>query len=383
MTLAEAERDDRPAVAEFFAGIGLVRLGLEKAGFRTAWANDIDPNKKQMYMGHFRDEVDHYYCGDVALTDVSRMPDVDLAWASFPCIDVSLAGWRKGLKGQHTGTFWHFINVLTGLKAAGRLPSVVALENVTGLATSHGGQDLTDAIAALNALDYSIDILAIDARHFVPQSRPRLFLVGAQAAPRSITVRSTAVGPSPLRPAGLARFFDDPSLATHRAELPNPGPALTTGLANYVERLGEDDPLWWDEIRTKAFLESISDLQRRRLDRLMAATAPSYRTAYRRTRNGKAVWEIRADEVSGCLRTARGGSSKQALVAISGDRVKVRWMTAREYANLMGATDYELGGLRRNQALFGFGDAVCVDAVAWLGQHYLRPLLAPAVTAAQ
>lgn len=378
MTLAEAASDDRPAVAEFFAGIGLVRLGLEMAGFRTAWANDIDPNKKQMYTGHFQDEADHYYCGDVALADVSRMPDVDLAWASFPCIDVSLAGWRKGLKGQHTGTFWHFINVLTDLRKAGRLPSVVALENVTGLATSHGGQDLTDAVAALNALGYSIDILAIDARHFVPQSRPRLFLVGALAAPGSL-----ATGPSPLRPAGLSRFFDDPSLVTHRAELPDPGPALTTGLANYVERLGEDDPLWWDEIRTNAFLESISDVQRTRLDRLMAATAPVYRTAYRRTRHGKAVWEIRADEVAGCLRTARGGSSKQALVAISGDRVKVRWMTAREYANLMGATGYKLHGLRRNQALFGFGDAVCVDAVAWLGQHYLRPLLTQAIRSAQ
>ena len=53
--------------------------------------------------------------------------------------------------------------------------------------------------------------------------------------------------------------------------------------------------------------------------------------------------------------------------------VQVRWMTPREYAALMGAPDYNLENLRRNQALFGFGDAVCVDAVAWVAEHYLRP----------
>jgi DNA (cytosine-5)-methyltransferase 1 len=54
--------------------------------------------------------------------------------------------------------------------------------------------------------------------------------------------------------------------------------------------------------------------------------------------------------------------------------VSVRWMTPREYARLMGAGDYRLDGVRTNQALFGFGDAVCVPAVGWLAEHYLVPL---------
>jgi DNA (cytosine-5)-methyltransferase 1 len=53
----------------------------------------------------------------------------------------------------------------------------------------------------------------------------------------------------------------------------------------------------------------------------------------------------------------------------------VRWMTAREYARLMGAGNYSLDKVRLNQALSGFGDAVCVPAVAWLGKHYLMPLV--------
>jgi DNA (cytosine-5)-methyltransferase 1 len=368
----------QPSVAEFFAGIGLVRLGLERSGFTVTWANDIDPAKKQMYHGQFRDPHDHYYGGDIALADASRIPHVDMAWASFPCIDVSLAGWRRGLSGQHTGTFWHFIRVLSDLASADRLPPVVALENVSGLATSHGGKDLADAIKALNDIGYSVDILTIDARHFVPQSRPRLFLIGALAPPTW-----TSSGPSPIRSPRLDRFFADPALRTHRAALPDLGPMLDTGLSTYLEVMADDDPHWWDAIRTKAFLASISQVQRARLDRLIAASAPAYRTAYRRTRAGRAVWEIRADEVSGCLRTARGGSSKQALVAVDDGRVKIRWMTAREYANLMGATGYALDGLTRNQALFGFGDAVCVDVVAWLGQHYLRPLVTRAAAGAQ
>src|SRR5690606_39094805 len=88
-----------------------------------------------------------------------------------------------------------------------------------------------------------------------------------------------------------------------------------------------------------------------------------------------AVWEVRPDDISGCLRTARGGSSKQAVVRLGNKRVQVRWMTALEYARLMGADDYNLSTARTNQALFGFGDAVAVPAVAWLAEHYLLPLV--------
>jgi DNA (cytosine-5)-methyltransferase 1 len=102
----------------------------------------------------------------------------------------------------------------------------------------------------------------------------------------------------------------------------------------------------------------------------------TYRTAYRRTRHGVAVWEIRPDDISGCLRTARGGSSKQALVAVGRGSIRARWMTPREYARLMGADDYQLDGIRRNEALFGFGDAVCVPVIAWLSREYLAPTLA-------
>lgn len=365
---------DRPVAAEFFAGIGLVRMGLEGAGFRVAWANDIEPDKQQMYTAHFQDDpAEHTYAlGDVARVRAADLPaHLALAWASFPCTDLSLAGWRRGLGGQNSGTFWQFTKVLDDL-GHGNRPPVVALENVSGLATSHGGDDLAAAVGELNRLGYSVDVLEIDARRFVPQSRPRLFLIGAQNPPSDEPLPN-----SELRPDSLQAVFGDPTLRTHRAALPAPPPPLTSGLSSteYIERLRPHDPRWWDEQRTAAFLSSLSPMQSARISRLRRVRTLTYRTAYRRTRHGVAVWEVRPDDVSGCLRTARGGSSKQAVVQLGRGGVQVRWMTPVEYARLQGAGSYRLDGVRENQALFGFGDAVCVPVVQWLSKNYLLPLV--------
>ena len=137
----------------------------------------------------------------------------------------------------------------------------------------------------------------------------------------------------------------------------------------------DDDPAWWPADRVAAFTDSLSPLQAERLRLLAEAPATTYRTACRRTRAGRAVWEIRPDSLAGCLRAVRGGSSRQAIVAAGGGRVRVRWLAPREAALLMGADDYPLDGVRANQALFAFGDAVCVPAVAWLAEHWIVPAL--------
>jgi DNA (cytosine-5)-methyltransferase 1 len=354
---------------EFFAGIGLARLGLEAAGFSVPWSNDIEPSKQIMYKANFGVDSGHtYVVDDIAAVKPQDLPDVELAWASFPCTDLSLAGNRRGLAGTESGTFWHLIDLLEALGT--RKPPVIALENVVGFATSHGGDDLSAAIKALNELDYSVDVLTLDARRFVPQSRPRLFLVGALRPPADVPDPSSV-----LRPDWLQAPFGDPALITHRAELPAPPSPLTSGLHKMIEPIGPGDSRWWEPDRARAFVSSLSPVQAARLDALRKGDRYSYRTAYRRTRKGIAVWEIRPDDISGCLRTARGGSSKQAVVQAGRGQVRVRWMTGREYARLMGADNFRLDGIRPSQALFGFGDAVAVPVVAWLAEHYLMPLV--------
>lgn len=366
------------SVAEFFAGIGLARLGLEGAnrGFKVTWANDLEESKQRMYLGHFgQGDKDHYkvkdikdVAGDISAANLPR--NLDLVWASFPCTDLSLAGGREGLAGKASGTFWHLTDILDQLVGDER-PRVVALENVNGFATSDGGKDIKAAVRKLNELDYSVDVITLDARRWVPQSRPRLFLVASREEPMGLDEERN----TELRPNWLNSVLDDPGLRTHRKRLNPPPPLLTGGWTDLVDDDSAEGVEWWDEQRTTKFVGELSDFQAKRSREIAVAGKKIYRTAYRRTRGGVPAWEIRADDIAGCLRTAGGGSSKQAVVCIRKDQpLKVRWMTAREYAKLMGAPEYTLPE-SRNQSIMGFGDAVCVDAVRWLAENYLEPLL--------
>ncbi|BCN83131.1 DNA cytosine methyltransferase [Prescottella equi] len=356
-----------PKVLEFFAGVGLARIGLDHAGFETAWANDISADKAAMYRAQFGDDV--MVVADVNDVDAADLPRAELAWASSPCTDLSLAGNRTGLAGVESSAFYAFTGVLRAIAEEER-PAALVLENVIGLSNSHGGDDLTAAIREFNELGYSVDILAIDARRFVPQSRPRLFLVGSRKPV------DTYEAEHPLRPAWTEAFFGDPTLVMHRAPLPTPPEHLTGGLGDTLERLDNDDPRWWDEDRVAAFIDSMSEVQRSRLDQLRKQRRRyQWRTAYRRTRGGVPVWEMRPDAVSGCLRTPRGGSSKQAVVRMGYGKVSVRWMTGAEYAALMGAVEYKIDGFSDSQVQFAFGDAVAVPAVKWLAENYLLPLV--------
>ena len=180
-----AERDrlsDAPTAgrfAEFFAGIGLVREAIEPLGWQCVFANDIAPRKEEMYRRRFGGE--HFHLGDIHDLGIGDLPPgLDLVTASFPCIDLSLAGNRAGLAGRHSGTIWPFLEIVTALCIQRTPPSAVLLENVTGFLTSRGGADLADVCRRLAAVDYVIDVLVVDARWFRPQSRPRLFVAARQ-----------------------------------------------------------------------------------------------------------------------------------------------------------------------------------------------------------
>ncbi|MCT2280703.1 DNA cytosine methyltransferase [Micromonospora chalcea] len=363
----------QPAIraAEFFAGIGLVREALEPLGVEVVWANDIEPAKRAAYAANHNAE--HFQLGDIRNISASDLSaTVELATSSFPCVDLSLAGNRRGLVGAQSGMFWEFARIIDEMQE--RRPRVVLLENVHGFATSHGGKDLADALARLSELGYSCDVFAVDARHFVPQSRPRMFIVGIRGAlPPGAR---TGIPPlSKTRPAWVQRVHArHQDLGMHYLPLPEL-PDGPQDLSSVVERMDQSDPRWWSHDRVAAFVHSLSQVQTARMESLRDARRLSWRTAYRRTRNGVAVWELRRDAIGGCLRTTGGGSSKQALVELGKGEVRVRWMTPLEYARMMGAGSYKLSGGTPNQALFGFGDAVVVDVVRWIGQHYLLPAL--------
>ena len=360
--------------AEFFAGIGLVREALEPLGVSVVWANDIERAKLDAYAANHG--ASRFQLADVREITREDLPaDIELATSSFPCIDLSLAGNRAGLEGAQSGMFWEFARVLDEMRD--NRPNAVLLENARGFATSNDGEDLGQALRELSEMGYTCDVFAVDAKHFVPQSRPRMFIVGIRG-PLPERAQHGVPELSSTRPNWIRRIYSAHSdLNMHFLELPEL-PIGPTDLSTAVQKISRRDLRWWTASQVVTFLDSMSATQAKRLAALRDASTISYRTAYRRTRSGVAVWELRRDAIAGCLRTTGGGSSRQALAVLGKGEVRVRWMTPLEYAALMGASGYKLRAGTENQALFGLGDAVVVDVVRWIGQHYLVPALRPA-----
>ncbi len=357
-------------VAEFFAGIGLVRMGLEQAGnYQTVFANDFDSTKYSMYGQMFGSE--QYVLSDISQIEASDIPDIDLATASFPCKDLSLAGKRAGLSGNRSKAFWDFMRIID--KMADRRPNALLIENVVGFGSSKGGTDLAIAIGEMNRMGYTCDVFIGDAKYFVPQSRPRLFIIGIRNSNNGPPIVPNWA-PTAVRPKWVASFVAQHSylnIEPRHLELP---PQPSGNLDEYVDRPGRSDGIWWGLARVAAFRTSLSELQLDRLMRMASAPELNWATAYRRTRRGRATWEIREDSISGCLRTSTGGSSRQAVVEAGFDEFRIRWMSPGEYAKLQAAPDYPFKHVSANKVIYALGDAVCVSVIGWIAREYLNHL---------
>ena len=346
--------------AEFFAGIGLMRCALEKHGWTAAYANDIDPEKLAMYRTHFGDG---FTLRDIHEVRARAIPSVTLATASFPSNELSLAGSRGGL-----------IDVLDGMRS--RRPPLVLLDNIPSFLTSHGGRDFEQMLMALNRLGYAVDAFLLDAAHFLPQSRQRLFVIGRRVGASELGP-SADLGPSDSRPPRLVAFIQaHPQIRWSIRNLP-PQPSLKLRLADLLEDGGD----WWNPERSRYLLDQMSQRDRAVADEMIAAPRWSYGTIFRRMRNGKSIAELRTDGITGSLKTPRGGSARQILFRAGKYRYHARLLTPSECARLMGAEDYEISG-SSNQALSGFGDAVCVPVVEWIAEHYLNPVINELIHAA-
>jgi DNA (cytosine-5)-methyltransferase 1 len=362
----------KKTVAEFFAGIGLMRMGLEQGGWEVIWANDIDEDKMTMYGGNFVHDKAQFCLRDVHAVESDEIPAVALATASFPCNDLSLAGARRGLAGQQSGAFWGFIDAIEGMVT--RRPPLVLLENVAGFLTSHDGDDFRDACLALNGLGYAVDAFIIDAALFVPQSRQRLFLVGRREKREPTRVAETlGIYESQCRPLALADFILwHPEVRWSLRELPGITRTSKT-LSSVLQDLPPGSEYWWNRQRADYLLSQMSDRHRAIADKMIVGKQTTYGTVFRRVRHGRSMAELRTDGIAGCLRTPRGGSGRQILFAAGRGRFAVRLLTPRECARLMGADDFRIA-VPMNQALFGFGDAVCVPVIRWIAENYLNPV---------
>jgi DNA (cytosine-5)-methyltransferase 1 len=369
-----------PSFYEFFAGGGMARAGLGK-GWECLFANDIDAKKGASYRANWGGE--RLRIADVGALTPKDLPwRADLAWASFPCQDLSLAGDYIGLKGERSGTFWLFWRVMRALADEKRAPSLVVLENVCGALTSHEGKDFAMIGTALEEGGYRFGALVMDAARFVPQSRPRLFIVAVHEG-QPISEALTRDEPHAIwHPANLTNAYDRLSERSKTFwvwwDLPVPPPRR----AKFGD-IVEDEPRgveWHSPEGTRKLLAMMSPLNRKKVEHAQRMGKRMVGTVYKRTRmdeEGKRAQraEIRFDDVAGCLRTPVGGSSRQSVMVVDGDGVRSRLLAPREAARLMGLPDSYRLPENYNEAYHLAGDGVVVPVVRFLAGHLLEPLL--------
>lgn len=369
------------AFLEFFAGGGMARIGLGPR-WRCLFANDMDARKCAAYRANFGggDLVE----ADIAALSAAALPAAraDLAWASFPCQDLSLAGARAGLNGARSGAFFQFWRLMEELAEAGRAPRLIALENVAGLLTSNGGADFRAVVETVAGAGYAVSALVLDARAFTPQSRPRLFIFGFLSAAAPTRARPL---PDAFTPASLLAAVDALSPQAARAWrwlAPRPGALRNTALADIVDANAPD----WSRAAGGRALRQMSARQRAAVEKLRAEDGVHIGAAFRRIRieNGARVQrlEARFDGLAGCLRTPAGGSSRQLLMKIEDGKVFARLLAPREAARLMGLPDDYVLPEGATAALKLAGDGVCVPVVRWIAEEIFEPALRPQAEAA-
>ena len=377
MAIRSPHTSARPTAFEFFAGGGLAGLGLaaDGAGFQTVFANDLSPAKARAFRANHADIPLHE--GDVWDLAVENLPgSPDLCWASSPCQDVSLAGARGGLEARRSGAFWGFWRLMQGLDSEGRGPPIVVIENVVGLLSSGAGKDFTAVCTALVEAGYEVGALEVDACAWLPQSRPRLFIIGMRGV-------SGPQGPRPLGP------FHSRRLQAAHARLPEAVRArwawwrLDEPARRNLDLAGVLEPDqavdWFSEVETEKLLALTAPLHRRKLDEALASGERRVAAAFRRVRVEAGVkqqrLEVRLDGLAGCLRTPSGGSSRQYVLVCDRGRVRARRMTGREAARLMGVPDDYILPSSESAALTLMGDAVATPVVRALSEQLFLPAL--------
>lgn len=386
-TIANTPNSSSKIFYEFFAGGGMAREGLGTE-WNCVFANDFDAMKGRVYRDNW-DGGKELIVEDINKITSKNLPaQADLVWASFPCQDVSLAGDYKGIgrakdKTQtRSGTFWPFWQLMRELMNEGRSPKLIVLENVYGILTSHQGEDFAAIGDVFAEAGYRFGAMVIDARHFLPQSRPRVFIVGVHS---DIELPSELLSVSPVEPWHPERMvaaFKGLSLNAQKHwiwwNLPIPElrqKKFTDVIEDHPERVNWDSPE-----KTQKLLSMMSPTN---LQKVQAAKQAGIRIVggmYKRTRvdeSGNKVQraEVRFDDIAGCLRTPAGGSSRQIIIVVEGKSVRTRLLSPREAARLMGLPDTYRLPSNYNDAYHVAGDGVAVPAVRHLAKFIFEPIL--------
>jgi DNA (cytosine-5)-methyltransferase 1 len=167
---------DKPGfrTLDLFAGIGGIRLGFEKAGFTTVFANDFEKTCKETYDLNFK--TSKLIVEDIRKIAIDDLPEFDFLLGGFPCQAFSIAGYRKGFNDKDRGNL--FFDIARILDA--RHPAGFLLENVKNLKGHDGGKTFKIIEKTLTDLGYYIKTKVLNSMEYgnVPQNRERIYIVG-------------------------------------------------------------------------------------------------------------------------------------------------------------------------------------------------------------
>jgi DNA (cytosine-5)-methyltransferase 1 len=183
-------------VAGLFAGIGGFEVGLERAGHRTELLCEIEPGALEVLRTHMSDAAE-------IVEDIARLrrlpPSIDLLAAGFPCINLSLAGYKQGIEGRDSSLVHHVFRLLERK----RVPTVV-LENVPFMLHLNRGEGMTVLMDEFERLGYRWAYRVIDALGFgLPQRRERVYFVAStDIDPQDVLFADNHAGPPRVPRAG-------------------------------------------------------------------------------------------------------------------------------------------------------------------------------------
>lgn len=332
LLMAPANDDSSFTFIDLFAGIGGIRLGFEELGGRCVFTSEWNTFAQKTYLTNFPQEDGHLLVGDITQIDADDVPDHDVLLGGFPCQPFSIAGVSKknalgrphGFEDTTQGTLFYDVARIIAAKR----PKAFLLENVKNLLSHDRGNTFATILRVLREeLGYEVHYRVIDGRHFVPQHRERIIIVGFRES------------------AGFD--WDDlrlPEANKTMADIlhPQDGTELV-------------DPRW-----TKGARGKIDD--KYTLTPKLWAYLQAYAAKHKAAGNGFGFGRVDGSSVSRTL-SARYYKDGSEILVSQGPRKRPRRLTPRECARLMGFPDTFEIPVSDTQAYKQFGNSVVVPVI--------------------
>ncbi|MDE2446115.1 MAG: DNA (cytosine-5-)-methyltransferase [Alphaproteobacteria bacterium] len=336
---------------DLFAGIGGLRRGFETIGGKCVFTCEWDKHAEITYRANFR--CDHTFAHDIREVEKDKVPDHDMLLAGFPCQPFSIAGVSKknalnrphGFACETQGTLFFELSEIIRLKK----PAAFLLENVKNLVSHDKGKTFATIRYVLeNELGYKIDFRVIDAKHFVPQHRERIIIVGF-------------------------RDGDKPDLSKLKLPGVSNGPKLRTILHP------EDGSEVPDQIYTVGNSARVAD--KYTLTENLWKYLQAYAAKHKAQGNGFGFSLVGPDDVARTLSARYYKDGSEILVKQNNKRP--RRLTPRECARLMGfdeptGSDFVIN-VSDTQAYRQFGNSVAVPVIEAVA-NFIEPRLRQALS---